>query len=73
MLLLTADFFKINFKIFFNKNLSGKLSDCQTIWIQICCPDLSPNCLPSYQQTAKVAANEKRVKVIFKLHVNFMI
>ena len=40
MFLLSSTIFKINlFKI----NLSGTLSECQTIWIQICLPDLYRN------------------------------
>ena len=37
------------FKNIFKKNLSGTLSECQTVWIQIRTdavgPDLGPNCL----------------------------
>ena len=44
-LLLSADFFQIEL---FQKNLSGTLSECQTVWIQdphSVCPDLGPKCL----------------------------
>ena len=65
--LVSADFFFKN--IFFQKNLSGTQSVCQTgldpDQDRHCIgPDLGLNCLCNrYQQTTKVAAVKKRVKI----------
>ena len=65
-------FVKINF---FKKNLSGTLSKCQTVWIQIR-TDV-PTVLISvqtvckgYQQTTKVAISKERDKVIPITHAS---
>ena len=62
MLLLTsADFFQ---NIFFQKILSGTLSECQTVWIQIRTDILSvliwvQAVCKGYQKTTKVDVNPK--------------
>ena len=57
-------------KINFNKNLSGKLSECQTVWIQISTNLLSvliwvKTVCKGYQQMTKVTASKETVKYIF--------
>ena len=52
----------------FQKNLSGKLSECQTVWIQIRRDILSvliwvPTACKSYQQMTKVAAFRNTIRV----------
>ena len=53
LLLSSADFFQ---NYFFQKILSGTLSECQTVWIQTVCK--------GYQQTTKVASCKERVKTV---------
>ena len=72
LLLSAADFFKINF---FQKIISGALSECQTVWIQIRTDVLSvliwiKNVCKSYQHTTKDAASKERVKVQEELPVS---
>ena len=63
--LSSADFFKIDF--FLKKNLSGTLSECQTVWIQIRTDIVSgliwvQTVCKGYQQTAIVTARKERLK-----------
>ena len=65
-LLSSADFFQ---KYSFKKILSGTLSECQTVWIQIRTDILSvliwvQNVCEGYQQTTKIATSMERVKTI---------
>ena len=65
--LSSADFFENEL---FQKNLSGTLSECQTVWIQIRTDTLSvliwvQTVCKGYQQTTNVAASEERVKGIW--------
>ena len=67
-ILLSADFFS---KLTFSKILSGTLSECQTVRIQIRTDILSAliwvgNVCKSYQQTTKVAARKER-ECLFQL------
>ena len=70
LLLSSADFFFQNY--FFQKILSGILSECQTVWIQIRADILSAliwvqTVCKGYQQTTKVATSEERVNPLYKL------
>ena len=64
LLMSSADFFQNEP---FRKILSGTLSECETVWIQIRTDILSvlmwvQTVCKGYQQTTKVAASKERVK-----------
>ena len=64
LLLPSADFFQ---NLLFQKILSGTLSECQMVWIQIrtymlLVLILVKTVCKGYQQTTKVAASQERVK-----------
>ena len=60
---------------FFQKIISGTLSGCQTVWIQIRASILSvPTCVQTvcngYQQTATVATSKHRLRLFLSLFLN---
>ena len=70
--LSSADFFQ---NYHFQKIISGTLSVCQTVWIQIRTDNLSvliwvQTVCKGYQQTTKVAACKERVKFVL-YNINF--
>ena len=67
---LTLSMLTASFLYFLKKNLSGTLSECQMIWIQIKTDILLPliwvqTVCKDYQQTTKVAASKERVKAVY--------
>ena len=66
----SADFFQ---NLLFQKIISGTLTECQTVWIQIRTDILSvliwvQTVCKGYQQTTKVAASKGRVGKILKAY-----
>ena len=74
LMLSSADFFQ---NLLFQKKISGSLSECQMVWIQIRTNILAvliwvQTVCEGNQQTTKVAASKKRVNIL-NLYSLFMV